>query len=97
MTDDNVKFINELGSKIITLHVSDYDFVDEKHWLPYEGNNDWVGIVTALENAGYEGPWMYEIGSSNPRVITRLRDLVAKDLYDNYTALVNKVKAPIVK
>lgn len=97
LSDDNVEFVKALGSKIITLHVSDYDFVDEKHWLPYEGKNDWVGIVTALEDAGYVGPWMYEIGSTNPKVITRSRDLVAKDLYDNYIALVNKVKAPIVK
>ncbi len=95
--DDNVEFIKKLGSKIITLHVSDYDFVDEKHWLPYEGKNDWVGIVTALEDAGYEGPWMYEIGSGQPRVFTRSRDLVIKDLYDNYQALINKVKAPTVK
>ena len=97
LTDDNVEFIKKFGKKIITLHVSDYDFVDEKHWLPYEGQNDWVGIVTALEEVGYTGPWMYEIGSGNPKMLTRSRDLTAKDLYDNYTAMVNKVKAPIVK
>ncbi len=24
--------------------------------------NDWNAIVAALEGAGYEGPWMFEVG-----------------------------------
>ncbi len=63
LIQDNVEFIKAVGNRIITLHVSDYDFVDERHQLPLEGKNDWKAIITALDEAGYEGPWMYEVAS----------------------------------
>lgn len=63
LVQDNVEFIKAIGSRIITLHVSDYDFVDERHQLPLEGKNDWKAIISALESIGYNGPWMYEVGS----------------------------------
>jgi sugar phosphate isomerase/epimerase len=63
LIQDNVEFIGAVGDRIITLHVSDYDFIDERHWLPLEGKNDWKAIVAALDAAGYDGPWMYEVSS----------------------------------
>lgn len=30
------------------LHVSDYDIVDEKHWLPGEGEVDWEMVCNSL-------------------------------------------------
>lgn len=56
----NEDFIKAVGSCIITLHVSDYDFVDERHWLPGKGRVDWKAVITLLEEAGYNGPWMSE-------------------------------------
>lgn len=52
--------ILNLGSRIETLHVSDYDGVNEKHWLPGKGVNDWVKIIEALQSINYQGPFMYE-------------------------------------
>lgn len=60
LTEDNVHFIRAVGDKIVTLHVSDYDFVDEKHWVPGEGQNNWPAILAALEEAGYQGRFLYE-------------------------------------
>lgn len=60
LIQDNVGFIKAVGENIITLHVSDYDFIDERHWLPLEGKNDWKAIITALSDVGYDGPWLYE-------------------------------------
>jgi len=62
LKEDNLHFIEQVGEKIITLHVSDYDFVDERHWLPGEGKNDWNKIYQKLVEVGYSGVWMYEIG-----------------------------------
>lgn len=56
----NEDFIKAVGSRIITLHVSDYDFVDERHWLPGNGMVDWKAVITLLEESGYSGPWMSE-------------------------------------
>jgi sugar phosphate isomerase/epimerase len=53
LSGDPVEFIHRLGDKLVTVHVSDYDFINERHWLPYEGDINWVDVVTALEEAGY--------------------------------------------
>jgi len=62
---DNLEFIEEVGDRIISLHVSDYDFIDERHRLPFEGRINWRDLAKALEKKGYCGPWMYEVGSND--------------------------------
>lgn len=92
----NVDFVRELGDKIITLHVSDYDFCNERHWLPYEGKVNWVELVEALEEVGYNGVWMYEIGFKASKNIDRDRDLNFDDFKANHAACVSKLPfAPI--
>ena len=91
LEEKNVDFIKKCGSKIVTTHISDYDFLNERHWLPYEGKNDWVGIVSALENAGYCGPFLFEIGRNPPASISR-RVLAYEDFYNGYRACVNKTQ-----
>lgn len=86
----NVDFVRELGDKIVTLHVSDYDFCNERHWLPYEGKVNWVELVEALEEVGYNGAWMYEIGFKASKNIDRDRDLNFDDFKENHAACVNK-------
>ncbi len=93
--EDNIHFIENIGDKIITIHVSDYDFINERHWMPGEGKNDWTGIVTALEKAGYNGPFMYEIDLEPPESIRR-RTLTFDDFYDNYISCINKRPAKVL-
>ena len=62
--EDNVAFLAALadsGIPIYSLHISDYDFVDERHRLPGDGCNDWSALISILERAGYSGPLMYEV------------------------------------
>ncbi len=86
LKDKPVDFVKKLGDKIITLHVSDYDFIDERHWLPGEGLNDWNGIYAALREVGYDGVWMYEVKLGS-KTITRSRDLTFDDFYNNAQAI----------
>lgn len=79
--------INALGNKIVTLHVSDYDFVDERHWLPGEGLIDWKNVISALKNVGYNGSFMYEIGFETPKTIARSRNLTCDDFARNANEL----------
>ena len=95
LEEKNSDFIKAVGDKIVTVHVSDYDFVNERHWLPYEGKNDWVEIVSLLEEAGYEGPFMYEIAFNAPPSIER-RTLTFDDFKENYIACINKVPAKVL-
>jgi sugar phosphate isomerase/epimerase len=50
-----------LKEKLFTLHISDYDGVDERHWLPGQGVIDWQAFVAALKDVNYTGPFNYEI------------------------------------
>lgn len=64
LVDDNVEFLSALadsGIEILSLHLSDYDGIDERHRLPGEGINKWKELLSILENAEYKGPLMYEV------------------------------------
>ena len=81
--EDPAKFVRNVGDKIVTLHVSDYDFVDEKHWLPGEGDINWSEILQALRDVDYKGIWLYELEFESTKRITRERDLTCDDFYKN--------------
>ena len=42
------QLIERLGKYIRTFHISDYDGVDEKHWLPGMGIIDWPSVMAAI-------------------------------------------------
>ncbi|MCI8388252.1 MAG: sugar phosphate isomerase/epimerase [Clostridiales bacterium] len=96
LLDTHEEFIRKLGDKIVTLHISDYDFRNERHWLPYEGNINWVKLVEMLENANYSGPWMYELGLDAPKSINRSRELTYSDFRSNYESLIAKRKPEVL-
>lgn len=54
-------FVKKVGTYIISTHVSDYDGIDERHWLPGKGCIDWENILRSLENSGYSGPIIFEV------------------------------------
>ena len=63
LMEANSEYIRAVGDKIVTIHASDYDFIDERHWLPLEGKNDWKELLSTLEEVGYSGRFVYEVGS----------------------------------
>lgn len=77
------EFIRKIGNQIITLHVSDYDCLDERHWLPGEGDIDWQELYKALREIDYNGVWMYELGLKSPNSIVRERELTRSDFVIN--------------
>ena len=81
--EDPLEFIKAVGDKIVTLHVSDYDFKNERHWLPGEGLLNWKEILEAIKGLNYKGSWLYEISLGAPWTITRPRDLTYSDFYNN--------------
>jgi sugar phosphate isomerase/epimerase len=83
LTEDAADFVRALGDKIITTHVSDYDFLNERHWLPGEGKLDWQSIVNALREVNYSGTWLYELGFDCPKTLIRERELTCEDFSRN--------------
>jgi len=73
------EFVDEIGEKIVTIHASDYSFIDERHWMPGEGDIDWQEVIRKLREVGYTGPWLYELGFKAPVSIVRPRDFCCED------------------
>lgn len=82
LKESYVDFICALKDKIVTTHISDYDFIDEKHWLPGEGAVDWNLLYHTLGDVGYDGVWLYELGFHNDK-LPRVRDLTCEDFARN--------------
>ena len=80
-------FIHAVGDKIVTTHISDYDFNNERHWLPGEGDIDWLALISALKDVNYKGIWLYEMDFGCPWTIKRERDLVCEDFANNASEL----------
>lgn len=55
------------GDRIFSLHLSDNDGVDERHWMPGRGVLPWAEWVEALNETAYDGPFLYEAGDPENR------------------------------
>ncbi len=88
--EDIVEFIRKVGDKIITTHISDYDYTDERHWLPGEGDINWPDVIKALEEIDFNGPLLYEIAFEALPTIERERDLTCEDFAKNFNELILK-------
>lgn len=61
MQETAVDFARRLAPRVVTVHLSDSDGREDRHWLPGEGCVDFGTVRSTLLRAGYEGPWMLEI------------------------------------
>ena len=96
LEEDNLYFMRAMKDKIVTLHVSDYDFINERHWLPGEGKVDWVALMDGLDEIGYDGVFLYELGFPAPKTILRPRDLAAEDFVRNARELENRAALTVI-
>jgi len=95
LKENIVDFVRKHGEKIITLHISDYDFKDERHWLCGEGDIDWQELYNTLKEVKYNGVWLYEVGLYPSKTIDR-RVLEYKDFYNNaFEIFEGKIPTPI--
>jgi len=60
-TNELPQYVEMLQSRLITTHISDYDGIDEKHWIPFSGVIDWGAFACALQRIGYRGAFIYEM------------------------------------
>lgn len=77
--EDPVHFVEALGARIGSVHFSDYDGKDERHWLEGRGITDWPAVYDALRKNGYEGVAIHEV---------RGGDVAAEDIVKAYREVV---------
>ena len=81
---DHREFVEKLGQLIETTHMSDYDFVDEKHFFPGNGQIDWLEVIELLEKADYAGPFLSEGGYEPSRWAPEVPFGKVEDLHDRH-------------
>ena len=69
--------------RIGTIHVSDYDRVDERHWIPGHPGAviDWGEFFNLLKKSGYKGVFMFEV---------RKGDFTFSDVSSSYFNVIKK-------
>ena len=67
--------VRRLGTRLTTLHLSDYDGIDEKHELPGKGVLDWKAFLAALDEIDYQGPFNYECSVEGDTLEEKIRAL----------------------
>ena len=87
--ESHTEFVRRFGKKIITTHISDCDFENERHWMPGEGKIDFKALAMALAEVGYEGPWLYEVSYEFPEIEGRY---AISDFVENKKALFKSEK-----
>lgn len=80
--ESHADFMKALAPNVVTTHLSDYDGVDERHWLPGEGIVPWKDVVTTLLTNGYRGPFLFELreGPSGPYAACEVLEAFARAL-----------------
>ncbi len=55
-------FIRGMKPGLVTaLHIQDNDYLEDRHILPFTGKLNWVNIMKALKETGYEGELNFEL------------------------------------
>ena len=77
LIEDHSIFFRNVGHRLGTLHVSDYDRADERHWMPGLGVIDWPLFLTNLMHYEYEGVFMTEVKSGTAaEVVTAYKNVI---------------------
>lgn len=66
------EMISALGSRLQAVHLQDTDLVHDSHALPYLGDMDWNGILSAWKAAGYTGDITLEACHVAPKLPVEL-------------------------
>lgn len=75
--------------KIKTVHLSDYDFTDERHWIPGRGLIDCKALWQGILDNGYDGIMMFEC-YGEPKELKHAREiLMGKQAQPKFSANVS--------
>lgn len=80
LVESQKQFVQNTAGKIGSTHMSDYDRINERHWLVDTGVINWDELLKDLVATGYQGPFIYEVGVGNQHV-------TIKDLGDTWKKL----------
>lgn len=71
-------YVSEFSKKIVTVHISDYDGINERHWLPGQGIINFKHIAAELEKSNFNAPVIFEPDSVCCGVVTTGKELISR-------------------
>ena len=75
--------IPKYKDRIGAVHISDYDFIKERHMLPKEGLNDWNKIIDTLKKANFKYSFNYELSRTYNYSLESIKKNY-EELFDEY-------------
>jgi sugar phosphate isomerase/epimerase len=74
------RLIRAMGNRLKSVHIADGNGREENHYLPCNGlgGNNWNEILSALEEAHYTGPFMYESKIKDEKELKPCYDILFK-------------------
>lgn len=75
---DPIHFARTAGHRVETLHISDYDGVNESHWIPGDGVILWKELFDILIRKGYKGVYMHEALKTKEGERTTAKQLIER-------------------
>ncbi len=97
LLESHADFLRAAGPLVATLHISDYDFVNERHWFPGEGKINWIALADGLDAIGYTDAFTYELGfRGSPKTVARSRDLTPADFVRNAREIEDRVPPTVI-
>ena len=78
--------ILKYGNRVGCVHISDYDFIKERHLLPKEGLNDWNKIIDALRKIDFKYSFNYELSSRYNYSLEQIKNNY-EELFNDYNKL----------
>lgn len=64
------KMLEEMGDRVVCLHIHDNDQFKDRHWPPLRGKIDYKDVAKGLKNIKYKGDLMAEISANNCKINT---------------------------
>ncbi len=60
-SDNPTRILEKWGGRLVALHLSDNDGVEDRHWLPHEGVIDWESLAKVFPRETFSGCLTLEV------------------------------------
>ncbi len=79
---DQPAALRKVGKRLACVHVNDNYRTDDHHTLPFSGTIDWLSIIPALVDIGYEGDCSLEVGVFTRKAPRKIQDSFVRVAYE---------------
>lgn len=68
---DGLEVARCMAGRMITIHLQDNVGEGDAHLMPFDGTVDWATVARMLDEAGYDGPYVFETALPTPEEVIR--------------------------